>query len=88
MLVTVSSVITNEFEAHYCSIVSFVADRTLRGMLNDNAGTIDRLRQCLLDLKRDFDGGVTIQTAIVSFRTHEDVATIRAYYFLSLHLFL
>jgi len=52
-------------------------ERTLHGLMKDNAGAIDKLTQNLLKLKNDFDSGVSIQTAIVSFRVHEDVGKIR-----------
>jgi hypothetical protein len=45
-------------------------------MLQDNAGTIKKLTQGLHDLKKDFDSGVSIQTAITSFQIQEDVGTI------------
>ncbi|KIM77597.1 hypothetical protein PILCRDRAFT_614766 [Piloderma croceum F 1598] len=51
-------------------------ERTLRGMLKDNAGTIEKLTQNLLDLKKEFDSGVGVHTAIVSFRIQEDVGKI------------
>ena len=51
--------------------------RTLHGLVKDNAGTIDKLTQGLLNLKKDFDSDVTIQTAIVSFRIQEDVSKMR-----------
>jgi hypothetical protein len=45
--------------------------------LKDQAATIESLSQSLLNLKKDFDSGITIQTAIVSVRTHQDVSAIR-----------
>jgi hypothetical protein len=54
-------------------------ERTLHGLVKDNAGAIDKLTQNLLKLKNDFDSGVTIQTAIVSFRVHEDVGKIHCH---------
>jgi len=47
------------------------------GVMKDNAGTIEKLTQCLVDLKEDFDSGVTTHTAIVSFRILEDVGKLR-----------
>ena len=47
-------------------------------MVKDNAGTIERLTTCLLALKQDFESAIASQTAIVSFRTHEDVSRMRA----------
>jgi len=52
------------------------AERTLRGMLTNNSGTIEKLTQGLLDLKKDFDSGVNVQTAITSFRIQEGVGKI------------
>lgn len=54
-------------------------------MLKDNTGTIEKLTQNLLDLKKDFDSGVVVQTAIVSFRIQEDVGKIRTCFFGGLH---
>jgi len=47
-------------------------------MFLDATATIDRLSQNLLDLKNDFDSGLAVQTAVVSFRTHQDLATLGA----------
>jgi hypothetical protein len=44
----------------------------------DDAGTIAKLSQSLLDLKRDFDSGITVQTAVISLRNNHDVVAIRA----------
>jgi hypothetical protein len=50
------------------------AERTLYGLIKDNAGIIEKQIQRLLELKKSFDSGVTVQTAIVSFRIQGDVS--------------
>ena len=54
-------------------------------MLTNNSGTIEKLTQGLLDLKKDFDSGVNVQTAITSFRIQEGVGKIRKCSFGDLH---
>jgi hypothetical protein len=55
----------------------YTLERTLFGLIKDNAGLIEKQTQCLVSLKKSFDSGVTVQTAIVSFRIQEDVSKIR-----------
>jgi D-mannonate dehydratase len=46
-------------------------------LIKDNAGIIEKQTQRLLELKKSFDSGVTLQTAIVTFRIQEDVSKMR-----------
>jgi hypothetical protein len=58
-------------------ITSYTIERTLYGLIKDNAGIIQKQTQRLLELKQSFDSGVTLQTAIVTFRIQEDVSQLR-----------
>jgi hypothetical protein len=60
-----------------CLITSYTIERTLYGLIKDNAGIIEKQIQRLLELKKSFDSGVTVQTAIVSFRIQGDVSKMR-----------
>jgi hypothetical protein len=55
----------------------YTLESTLFGLIKDNAGLIEKQTQCLVSLKKSFDSGFTVQTAIVSFRIQEDVSKIR-----------
>jgi hypothetical protein len=66
-------------------MTSYTIERTLYGLIKDNAGTIEKQTQCLLELKKSFDSGVTVQTAIVSFRIQEDVSKMRKSFSGDLH---
>jgi len=59
------------------SSLNFTLGRILRDIFLDNtAGKIKELSQRLLDLRTDFDTGLAIHTATVSFRIHEGVSIL------------
>lgn len=59
------------------SSFNFTLGRILRDILRDDtAAKIKQLSQGLRDLRADFDTGVVIHTATVSFRMHEGVSIL------------
>jgi len=54
-----------------------ISERMVRGIVSDDAGTINQLSQSLLDVKSEFYLGLAVQTIFVSFPIPTGVTRIQ-----------